>query len=261
MSKKAVMGMMIFVLVTPPGVLLAQNFGATIPPPSYHGLFPLSTEMKLKAMRTGLNWKGDQYTSNKSTIAAEFGIAADLSRLLKLKYSVLVNPTSQSELFAPQTALNIGSSNFGRDPTSSQGQQGQAQEKQVTLDWSFPAMHRLSLSGPLLQNTIRPVAVCEWSGLTMTATGEIDGKPRTETETLQKTFVGLGANADYTTGRVGSHLMVVGSDRYLFAEAGAVYRFNAQTLLSGGWQWKTLEFPNDTTVRVNGVTLGLRIDF
>lgn len=100
--------------------------------------------------------------------------------------------------------------------------------------------------------------VCEWSGMTITGTKDDGGKEKRDTETLQKTFLGVGAYADYVAGRTAGRALLVGSNGYLFGEIGCLLQLNTWVAFTAGWQFRTLKFER-STVRVNGGYVGVDI--
>ena len=86
------------------------------------------------------------------------------------------------------------------------------------------------------------------------------GKNKSDSETLQAAFLGLGARADYAAGRSGGHALVVGSKGYLFGEVEALLRLNRYAAIKTGYQWRTLKFDR-ATVRINGGYAGVEVVF
>lgn len=204
--------------------------------------------------RPSINWHDDELSLRSSQRLVLVGLQAE-SPQLKLRYS-LTTGFGMADTITPQAALFVGSTNLGKDPTQS-GQQGQ--DKPVSLEWTMQPTSRIEVSGPFYRG-VRPLAVCEWSGLTMTGTKDDNGKEKKDTETLQKTFMGLGAHADYSAGRTGGRALLVGSNGYLFGEVVCAYRVFQQCAITAGWQWRTLKFER-TTVRVNGGYAGVEVFF
>jgi hypothetical protein len=95
----------------------------------------------------------------------------------------------------------------------------------------------------------------------MEATKDDNGKEKRDSETLQKTFMGLGAASIVQFGGGTGTALLVGSTGYLFGEIGCTYRLFQNAMLTAGYQWRTLRYRDDITARINGAHVGIELSF
>jgi len=236
----------ILIVILLAGAALAQA------PPLYFGI-----EARPVMGRWTLDLRDDQVRLNASRTVAEITAGAVSPGLFRARYT-LVTGFGNSDQVTPNGPLQVAGTDFGKkqgNGGAGSGTSGTSATKPVTVDWRADPGHRLELVG-LTRFPIRPAAIAEFHSATLTAIGEKDGKPTQESETFRRWLLGLGGEATWSNRYERARAIIVGSDRYLFAEASYFQRIAPWAAARVGLQHSTKSL-DGVRIRASAWWLGI----
>ena len=157
----------------------------------------------------------------------------------------------------PVGGLKIGATEFQKADEKN--------PKPVDVSWTVGPSHRIVFSAfPMNpqrgQFWITPTVVANWTNLSVTGTGDKDGKPTVATEGCTQFHFGVGGEAVYNYRYSRLRCLGVASGGYGYFDTEWSWWVDNGVSFGVGYSASSLKFPQDTTVRSQGIygTVGMR---
>ena len=186
---------------------------------------------------------------NGTRAAGEFGITILNPQLWRLKYALTTTGGGGCSV-TPTGQFIVGSTEFQKADAKT------ADAKPIQIDWTYGPMHRVEFTCLRLGQGnfwLNPAFVGQWVNLSITATGEKDGKQISDSERINSFYPSAGIEACYDLGNARTTILATASDKYLRVRAGYSWAVSFNLNFGVGWQAEQMKMERETTVRSQGV--------
>lgn len=201
-------------------------------------------EPRISFTRTSLSF--DPWSGTASKTLPELN-ALWRSGSLRLRYTWTPKWVTSASLI-PGEDIRIGDVTFSAKDTDT---------KPVSLNWSFSDVNRVELS--TASGDIRPVMAIRWQRIGLRGTQDKDGKLTEATHEWSRPLWSGGLIvANSQPGRA-FEFSLLGGDRYLRAEALAVWAIANGWLMNAGYRWEEAKYEG-VTVRQSTPFVGITVE-
>lgn len=129
-----------------------------------------------------------------------------------------------------------------------------ADTKPVALDWRFGNTHAFEVSAA--RGYFRPTLLMKQLNIGLTATGDVDGKQVSASQSWRKSLWAGGVTLVNSQPGMCVELAVLGGSRYARVSGTAVWGISSGLLFSAGWRWEETRLEG-LTIRENAPFIGV----
>jgi hypothetical protein len=217
--------------------------------------FPISIDARALFSHHSVQF-GDQWSGIKDQTRLELNLLALLGEHWRFRYSF--NPGWNFEDHALNAnSFVVNGIEFRETQKEKQGKKGDP--KPILLSWQHGADNRMELTA-IVNSPVRPMIIGEWVGVSLTATGEKEGKPIEATESFRAFLWAIGGNFQVRGDRWLGDLTACAGDRLVRAECILVYRVAPGWSMLGGYEYEAWKV-GELRVKCGAPVLGLWCDW
>jgi hypothetical protein len=170
----------------------------------------------------------------------------------ELRYTLTAR-YGNSESVLPTGPLVIGSTEFVKADEKN--------PKLVDISWTVGPTHRVELSflrlGSFRQFWISPAVVGQWSSVSVTGTGEVDGKPKGDSESFRGFYPAFGGEAVYSYQYSRLKAFAVAGRDYLLGRAEWSWWLANNLDCSVSCEAQDITLPRNSRLRTKAWVLGV----